>query len=49
MAGKEGLGREELGHGGTWVQEGAAWDIDSEGGRANSFCVNGRKGETERI
>jgi len=44
MAGKESLGR-----GGTWVQEGAARDIDAEGGRANVFSVYGRKGETERI
>jgi len=45
MAGKERLGR-----GGTSVQEGAARDIDSEsGGGANSFCLYGRKGETERI
>jgi len=43
------LGGEELGQGGTWVQEGAVWDIDSEGGGANGFCVYGRKGETERI
>jgi len=44
MAGKERLGR-----GGTWVQEGAARAIKSEGGGASGFCVNGRKGETERI
>jgi len=44
MAGKERLGRR-----GTWVQEGAVRDIDSEGGGANGFCVDGRKGETERI
>jgi len=43
------LGGEELGQGGTWVQEGAARDIDLEGGGANGFCVYGRKGETERI
>jgi len=43
------LGWEELGQGGTWVQEGAGQDIDSEGGGANGFCVYGRKGETERI
>jgi len=43
------LGREELGQEGTWVQEGAARDIDSEGGGANGFSVYGRKGETERI
>jgi len=47
MAGKERFGREELGQGGTLVQEGAARDIDSEGGGANGFCVYGRKGETE--
>ena len=40
MAGKERLGR-----GGTWVQEGAAQDIDSEGGGANGFCVYGEKGK----
>jgi len=45
MAGKERLGR-----GGTWVQEGGARDIDSEGGGGvNGFCVYGRKWETERI
>jgi len=44
MAGKERLGR-----GGTWVQEGAARDIDSEGGGANGCCDHGGKGETERI
>jgi len=44
MAGKERLGR-----GGTWVQEGAGRDIDSEGGGANDFSVYGGKGETERI
>jgi len=44
MAGKERLGR-----GGTWVQEGAARNIDSEGGGANGFSVNGRKRETARI
>jgi len=43
------LGREELGQGGTWVQEGAVPDIDSEAGGANAICVYGRKGETERI
>jgi len=43
------LGGEELEQGGTWVQEGAAWDIDLDGDRANGFCVYGRKGETERI
>jgi len=43
------LGVEELRQGGTWVQEGAARDIDSEGGGANRFCVYGRKVETERI
>jgi len=43
------LGGEELGQGGTWVQEGAARDIDLEGGGANGFCVYGRKGEIERI
>jgi len=43
------LGGEELGKGGTCVQEGAVRDIDSEGGGVNSFCVYGRKGETERI
>jgi len=42
-------GKERLGWGGTWVQESAAWDIDSEGGGANVFCVYGRKGETEGI
>jgi len=40
---------EELLQRGTSVQEGAEWDIDSEAGRANGFCVYGRKGETERI
>jgi len=44
MVGKERLGRE-----GTWVQEGGARDIDSEGGGANGFGVHGRKGETERL
>jgi len=43
------LGGGELGQGGTWVQEGAAQDIDSEGGRLNGFCVYERKGETETI
>ena len=43
------MGGEELGQEGTWVQEGAAWDIDSEGGGANGFCVNDRKGESDRI
>jgi len=43
------LGGEELGQGGTWVQEGAARGIDSEGGGVNGFCVYRRKGETERI
>jgi len=43
------LGGEEVGQGGTWVQEGAVRDIDSEGGGANSFCVYETKGETERI
>jgi len=42
-------GKERLGLGGTWVQEGAAQDIDSEGGGAHGFCIHGRKGETERI
>jgi len=49
MAGKERLGREELGQGGTWVQEGVARDIDLEGGGANGFCIYRRKGESERI
>jgi len=40
---------EELGQGGTWVQESAAGKLDSEGGGANGFCVYGRKGATERI
>ena len=44
MAGKERLGR-----GGTWVQEGAAGEIDSEGSGANGFCIYGGKGEPERI
>jgi len=43
------LGGEEVEQGGTEVQEGAARDIDSEGGGANGVCVDGRKGETERI
>jgi len=43
------LGGEELGQGGTWVQEGAARDIDTVGGGANGFSVYGSKGETERI
>jgi len=43
------LGGEELGQAGTWVHERAARVIDSEGGRANGFCLHGRKGETERI
>jgi len=43
------VGGEELGQGGTGVQEGAAWDIDSEGGGVNGFCIYWRKGETERI
>jgi len=43
------LGGEDLGQGGTLVQEGAVRDIDSEGGGANGFCLYGRKGETERI
>jgi len=43
------LGGEELGQGGTWVQEDTARDMDCEGGGANGFCVYGRKGETERI
>ena len=43
------LGRKELGQGGTWDEEGAAWDIDSQGGGANGFCVYARKGETARI
>jgi len=43
------LGGEELGQGGTWVQKGAARDINLEGGGANRFCVYGRKEETERI
>ena len=38
IAGKKRLGREELGQGGTWIQE-AARDIDSEGSGANGFCV----------
>jgi len=42
-------GQERVGRGGTWVQEGTARDIYSEGGGANGFCVCGRKGETERI
>jgi len=42
-------GNERLGRGGTCVQEGAARDIDSDGGRANGFCVYGRKVETEGI
>jgi len=49
MAGQERLGREELGQGGTWVQEGAARQIWAEGSGANGFCVHGRKAETERI
>jgi len=49
MAGKERLGREELGQGGTWVQEGAVRDIDSQSGGENGFCVYGRKGEMERL
>jgi len=43
------LGGEEIGQGGTWVQERAARDIDSEGGEANGFCVYRRKEATERI
>jgi len=43
------VGKERLGRGGTWVQEGAAPDIDSEAGGANGFYVYGGKGETERI
>ena len=42
-------GKERLEWGVAWVQEGAAQDIDSEGGGANGFAVHGRKGETERI
>jgi len=42
------LGREELGKGETWVQEGIARDIDSEGSTPNSFCVYGRKGGTHQ-
>jgi len=42
-------GKERLWWGGTSVQEGAARDIDSEGGGANGFSVYGRKGEIERI
>jgi len=42
-------GGEELGQGGTWVQEGAARDIDSVGGGANGFFVHERKGEAETI
>ena len=45
MAGKERLRREELRQGGTCVQEGAARDIDLEGGEANGFCGYGRKGD----
>jgi len=44
MAGKERLERRV-----TWIQEGAARDIDSESGGAHGFCVYWRKGETERI
>jgi len=43
------LSGEELGQGGTCVQEGAARDLDSEGGGPNGFCGYGRKGETEKI
>jgi len=43
------LGGQELGQGGTWVQEHAAQDIDSNSGRANGFCVDEREGGTERI
>jgi len=43
------VGKERLGRGGNWVQEGTAQDIDSEGGRANGFCIYWRKWETERI
>jgi len=43
------VGGEELAQGGTWVQVGAARDIDYERGGANRFCVYRRKGETERI
>jgi len=44
------VGKERLGPRATWVQEGAARDIDSEGGGgAHGFCVYWRKGETERI
>jgi len=43
------FGGEELGQGGTWVQEGAAGDIDLEDGRANGFCVYGTKAERESI
>jgi len=43
------LGGKELMRGGTWVQQGAGQEINSEGGGANSFCVYGRKGKIERI
>jgi len=43
------LGGEELEQGGSWVQERAARDIDSEGGGANGFRVYRRKEATERI
>jgi len=43
------FGGEELGQGGTWVQEQAARDIDSDSGGAIGFCVYGRKERTERI
>ena len=41
-------GKKELLQGGTWVQEGAGWDVDLEGGGVNGFCVYGRQEETER-
>jgi len=43
------LGGKEIGQAGTWDQESAAHDIDSEGGSANGFCAYGRQGEIERI
>ena len=43
------MGREELGQGGTLVEERAAQDIDSEGGRAKGLVDNEREGGTERV